>query len=173
MTLRQQLSDELARHAGLTGQNPRTISLSGPDQVNIAVEVAAVDSMSCAIREIRLTDPALANVDIDALKAWAEQLCSRITYLLENIGPLEVDADSTQILIRSTPPDQQQDATTFYEIILQSHSNGQFSLRRYRSEKGRAGRDQVDIQCTHEVLHRLVDDLVVTRPSAGTGAASP
>jgi hypothetical protein len=131
----------------------------------LAIDFTAVDTMSCSFREIRLRVPALASADSGILKQWAERLCSRVTYLLENIGPVEVDPEAGQVLVRSNPPDAQADGTAFYEIRLGSHANGNFSLRRYRAEKGAAGRTQVDMQTTHEVLVKLVDDLVDTIPA--------
>ena len=162
MSLNKQLTDELNRLGAFSASSPQTVSLSVPDQVDIAIDFLTVDSMSCAFREIRLNVPSLVNAGFDALKQWAESLCSRVTYLLENIGPLELDPDSKQVLIRSVPPDAQSDATRFYEIILQSHADGNFSLRRYRSDS--SGREQVEIQATHEVLGKLVNDLVETIP---------
>ena len=78
---------------------------------------------------------------------------------------LEIDPDAGQVLIRSTPPAQQLQGSKFYEMLLQSQTDGQFSLRRYLTEKGRPGRTQVDIQTTHEVLDKLLNDLVDTIPS--------
>ena len=161
MTLQNQLTDELKRLTGTTGQTAR---LTGPDGIELTVDFVAVDSMSCAVRELRLTVPTLAAADISTLKAWGERFCARITYLLEHIGPLEVDPDAGHVLIRSTPPDRQAGTATFYEIMLQAHSGGRFSLRRYRSEKGAPGREQVEIQTTHEVLQKLVRDLIETIP---------
>lgn len=162
MTIQTQLTNELMRLAGSSA--PQTVRLSGPDGVEVAIEFQAVDSMSCSLRELRLAVPALANADFGTLKAWGEELCRRINYLLEHIGPLELDPAAGYVLIRSTPPDRQSGATKFYEIMLQAHSGGHFSLRRYRTDKGTPGRQPVDIQCTHEVLHKLVNDLVETVP---------
>ena len=121
--------------------------------------------MSCSLAELRVTVPALNGARFDVLKQWAQALSSRITYLLENIGPLEYAPDQGKILIRSTPPDKQSGATQFYEVLLQSHSGGTFSLRRYRSQSGQPGRKAVDIHVTHEVLQKLVGDLIDTIPS--------
>lgn len=163
MTLQTQLTDELKRLAGVSGAS-QTVQLTGPDGVELAIDFVAVDSMSCSFQELRLTVPALAGADIGTLKAWGERFCARITYLLEHIGPLEVNPDAGHVLIRSIPPDRQAGTTKFYEIMLQAHSGGRFSLRRYRSEKGTPGREQVETQATHEVLHKLVHDLVDTVP---------
>ena len=164
MNLTAQLDHELTRLAGFHSRTPRTAALSTPDGVDLAVDFTAVDSMSCAFRELRLRVPRLAAAGLDPLKTWAQALSQRVTYLLENIGPLELDAATGQVLIRSTAPAQQSGATTFYEILLSSQGSGQFALRRYRSQKG-GGREQVDLQVTHEVLRKLVVDLVETIPA--------
>lgn len=163
-TLIQQLAKELKQLVGVATDQPQSVELSGPDGIRLTVDLTAVDSMSCSFREIRLRVPALVGAETYVLKQWAENLCQRVTYLLENIGPLEVDPENGQVLVRSTPPDQQPDGTMFYEVLLQSHSSGNFSLRRYSAVKGLPGRQQVDIQATHEVLQKLVTDLVETIP---------
>ena len=165
MSLSKQLNNELVRLIGFSSTNQQTVRLNGPDSVEIAVDLTAVDSMSCSSREIRLSVPALSGADFDTLKKWAEELCRRVTYLLENIGPLELDPDAGKVLIRSTPPHRQAGTMKFYEILLQSHSGGNFSLRRFQSETGKPGRDQVEIQTTHEMLQKLIEDLVETIPA--------
>ena len=166
MILQAELSSELTRIAGLSSSGPQTVRLNGPDGIDVAIDFRAVDSMSCAFQELRLAVPSLSDADLQTLKAWGERFCRRITYLLEHIGPLEVDPEAGQVLIRSTPPDRQPGTTRFYEVLLQSHSGGNFSLRRYRSEKGTPGREQVEIQTTHEALYKLVNDLIDTIPKA-------
>lgn len=165
MAFQSQIAAKLNQLAGFSGTAPNTVTLAGPNQVELDIDLTAVDTMSCSFREIRLRVPSLVDAGTETLKSWANALSTRVTYLLENIGPLEIDADSGKVLIRSTPPDQQSNATTFYEIILQSHADGNFSLRRFRSEKGQPGRQPVDIQTTREVLTKLIDDLVETIPA--------
>jgi len=164
MSLKDLLSHELSRLVGYASTSTKTISLAGPDQVHFALDFTAVDTMSCSLAEIRVLVPALANAKFDVLKEWAQALSKRITYLLEHIGPLEFSPDQGQVLIRSTPPDQQPNVTQFYEIRLQSQAGGKFTLRRFRAEKGSPGRKAVDIQLTHETLYKLVNDLVETIP---------
>ncbi|MGH7127331.1 MAG: hypothetical protein ACREJB_18670 [Planctomycetaceae bacterium] len=163
MTLNPSLTATLKTLRGRSGAGSAT--MSGPDGVELTIDFTAVDSMSCSFREIRLGAPALANAGLDALKAWADALCRRVTYLLENVGPLEVDPEAQQVLVRSTPPDRQSGATTYYEMVLEARSDGSFSLRRYRIDKGTTGREPVDVQVTHEVLHRLTADLLDTMPT--------
>lgn len=165
MSLANQLSKELQ---GLTSVNPpdvKTLVISGDDGIELAVDVTAVDSMSCSFREIRLSVPSLAGTGTDVLRQWADELCRRVNYLLENLGPLEVDEQGQQMLIRSTPPDRRDDETLFYEIVLQSHTGGRFSLSRFSTQRDGSGRQQVDMQATREVLAKLAGDLEESIPA--------
>ncbi len=162
MSLRPALSAELGRLRGYSSASPVAVHLQGPAGINIAIDLTIVDSLSCAFREITVHVPALQNAAFDALKKWAEALSQRITYLLEQLSPLEYDPQGGQVLIRSTSPDQLPDGTQYYEMILSSQGTGNFSLRRYKSVKGTTGRDPIDMQVTHEALYKLCDDLVDT-----------
>jgi hypothetical protein len=162
MSLRQQLAQELARLVGTTA--PTSVTATDPGGLRLQVDFTAVDTMSCSFAQIELFVPTLQNAAFDALRNWADSLSRRLTYLLENIGPLEYDPAAGQVLIRSAPPDKLPDGTQYYEIVLSSHTGGNFSLRRYRSTKGQPGRAPVDITVTHEVLLKLADDLVDTLP---------
>src|SRR3990172_701722 len=137
MSLRPQLNLELQRLVGVQGAS--SVSLAGPAGLRLQIHFAAVDSMSCCFSELELFVPALANAAFDVLRNWADDLSRRITYLLEQIGPLE-DAAAGQVLIRSVRPDSLPDGSQYYEVVLSSHSGGNFSLRRYRSTKGQPGR---------------------------------
>ena len=143
---------------------PVTVSVVEPTVCELTIDFTAIDSMSCAMSEMRLNVPSLAGSGTQELQAWSAALCQRVTYLLESIGTLEIDPTSNQVLIRSTPPQQQTTVTKFYEIILASQTGGLFTLRRYEASPGSAGRTPVDISITHEVLYRLVDDLMDTIP---------
>ena len=159
------LVSEIRKLAGFSGTAPKTVCVSGPNHVDLAVDVTAADSMSCSCREIRMRVPGLAGADASVLEKWAQNLCARVTYLLEQIQPLEIDQQAKQVLLRSQSPDKRQNATTFYEILLQSQGAGLFTLRRYRRNGKDAPREHVDLTMTHEVLERLADDLNAATPS--------
>lgn len=166
MTCGQQLIAEIRKLAGHGGPDAKTVSIPAPDSVELSVDVTAADSMSCSCRELRLRVPSLNGVAAPVLKKWAEALCARVTYLLEQLGPLEVDSQGKQVLIRSKSPDKRDSATTFYEVLLQSQGAGVFTLRRYRRDTQAASRQAVDLRTTHEVLEKLADDLIATIPSS-------
>ena len=164
MTLHNDVTSRVKSLAG--GPMPQTVSLAADKQIGIEIDLAAADSLSCAASEIRLAVPALAAGGFDTLKQWAERLCRKVTYLLENIGPLELEPDAGRVLVRSTTPDAQDGARRYYEILLEARGGGTCSLRRYLYEKGSGGRQPVDMSLTHEVLGKLLTDLVDTAPAA-------
>lgn len=148
------------------GPMPAThaVALPTPQPVTLTLELSAVDRLSCALAELRISAPHLSSAGFPALEAWGRQLCARITYLLEQIGPLELDPAAGTVLIRSDPPDQHSGTAQYYEILLQTHGAGQFTLRRYRADKSAGGRVPVDLYLTHETLDKLANDLIASLP---------
>lgn len=163
MGLRDSLNRELAAQRGLNVVIPvrSTVVDNG---LTLEIDFLAIDTLGCAFEQLALTVPALQGAAFDRFKAWAQNLSQRITYLLEQIAPLEFDESAGEVLIRSSPPDQLPDGTQYYEILLQSQAGGRFTLRRYRSVKGQPGRQPAALMMTHEVLLKLTDDLVDTIP---------
>ena len=164
MNLSTQLNHELRQLAGFVSTTPKRVDLTDDDDVRLSVDFVAVDTLSCAFRELLLHVPKLMGRELAVLKQWADALAKRVTYLLENIGPIEIDRLGDKILIRSNPPDRSSTATKFYEVLLSAKSNGTFSLKRFSFEPGSSGRQNVDIQLTHEVLNKLIRDLLETVP---------
>lgn len=157
MSLTNQLMQILNGMTGFSSQQPQTVGVTEPADVHLELDVTSVDRLSCAFHELRLTVPAFQKSGVDQLKLWADDLCRRVTYLLEQLGAVEIDPVSGQAQIRSTRPDRQDDQTRYYEIVLQNP--GLLILRRYQIVPG-SNREQIDLQATHEVLQKLVPDLV-------------
>jgi hypothetical protein len=173
MLLHEQITHSLDQLKGLDSGVPTTVDWSIEGGPAIAVDFTVVDSLSCAFRELRVAADELKNSRFDALQSWADALCKKVTYLLEHIGPLESDMAAQTVLIRSTPPTKQTGSdqpgqTTFYEMLVQAP--GILSLRRYTRAAHSADRSLCDIQITHEVLSKLVQDIVAAIPSAATAS---
>ena len=164
MLLHEKIVHSLAGLKGLDADVPTSVDWSTDGGPAIAVDFTIVDSLSCAFRELRVSADELKSAAFDALQAWADTLCKKVTYLLEHIGPLERDAAAQTVLIRSTPPSKQPEQTTFYEMLVQAP--GTLSLRRYTRVAHSPDRTSCDIQITHEVLQKLVQDIVAAIPSA-------
>ena len=93
------------------------------------------------------------------LEALADPIDQRVNQQRGDDCEHAVDPQTGQALVRSTRPDVQVDQTRYYEIVLQMP--GQLTLRRYQVVPGQP-REQIDLQVTHEVLQKLVPDLVQT-----------
>ena len=165
MSLSLELSAALNPLIGMTFVPPKTVAVSDASGITLAVDLISVESLGVSCEELRLDASTLNAATIDTLKKWAHDLCRRVTYLLENLGPLEFDAQENQVLIRSTQVDKSAPGTTkYYEVMLSSLGAGRFSLRRYRNDNTGSGRVPVPLQLTHEQLSKLVNDLVTTIP---------
>ncbi|SFI54179.1 hypothetical protein [Planctomicrobium piriforme] len=164
MGLRDDLEQRLRSLHAASAVMPMSVHVSDASGITLQLDLSQLDSMSCAFSELSLFVPKLRNAPFDVLKRWATALSQRVSYLLEKIGPLEFDPKNGQVLIRSTPPNTLSSGTQYYEIMLSSSGNGTFVLKRFKSIAGQPGRQAVDIQVTHEVLLKLVDDLIDTIP---------
>ncbi len=123
--------------------------------------------MSCSCRELRMRVPGSERSRAPMCsKSGHTTSAARVTYLLEQLGPLEIDSEGKQVLIRSKSPDKRDNSTTFYEVLLQSQGAGLFTLRRYRRDSQGAPRQHVDLRTTHELLEKLADDLIATIPAS-------
>jgi hypothetical protein len=165
MLLSNEIEHVLSQRQGLSSPTPATASLTSVPGVELTIAFQAVDSMSCAIWELQLTVPHLAQADLKLLEQWSTDLCSRVSYLLEGMAAIELDPTLGSILVRSSAPTRTGPCGEYYEVFLQSQGADCFALRRYRFEAGRPGRTQVALTVTHEVLKRLVHDIIDTIPN--------
>ena len=158
-TLSTQLDAELARLAPGGG----AASLAADNNVALAAELAAIETLGVSLSHLALDVPHLAGASQATLEQWGRDLCDRVTYLLEGLGPLEFDPQKNELLIRSVPPSRDAGATSYFEVMLTAAGNGAFTLARYRTTPG-SGRTREDVALTRETLHRLVRDAVETIP---------
>lgn len=164
MNLHEQIARSLTELRGFASDVPTTVGWSADGGPTVEVDFTAVESLGCAFRELRVAAAELRDGPFDTLKTWADQICQKINYLLEPLRPLEIDAQSQVVLVRSAPPEKNGEQTSFYE--LQIASTGALSLRRYVCFGRDAQRESSDIRITHEVLVKLVSDLIAAIPPA-------
>jgi hypothetical protein len=170
MLLIDQVSETLTQLKGLESAKPRSATWSDDVKVGLEIDFVAVENLSCAFRELRFIVPSLQDASLAVLQAWSKSVCDRITYLLEHIGLLEVDPLSVTVLIRSTPPEHDGGRVSFYEILVQP--TGCLNLRRFSRMRGEPERQPQDIRVTHEVLRKLIHDLVTSVSALATNPAS-
>lgn len=156
MNLKTRLQDELNRAAMSAGQSGAfpPVALDLPQGQLICV-LTSVDQLACAFERMTFRTPALADASLDQLTAVATALSRRLSYLLEAISPVEIDAESCVVQLRSNPPLKDDEGTSYYELVVR---RGELELCRYTKESG-AARHLVPATVTREVLYRLAQDL--------------
>lgn len=93
------------------------------------------------------------------LRGWAESIAARSSGLLERLRMLEVDDSRSEAILRSDRPTEKADALAYYEVRL--HGTTRATVHRYRADRAAGGkREQVAFALTHEVLAKLIDDIV-------------
>ena len=123
---------------------------------SIAVTADCVDVVGCRLWEVTLRRTSEAPPA--DLKSRAEQICARVTGLLEPLCLVEVDAPRHVALLRSEQPGQLDNERFYYEVLLEGE--GGRVVRRYQTPHvGEPRRQQVAFTLTHEALAKLVRDL--------------
>lgn len=122
----------------------------------LSCHLVALDSLACAFTRVSLRAETLRGFSSEQLRSAAETLSKRLTYLLEPIRPIEIDADGAVVQLRSDPPQQEPERTSYYELLLSR--SGELSVVRYARHAGQT-RQPIPAQVTREVLIRLAGDL--------------
>ncbi len=138
-----------------------TLPVACPRQMEVAegsqslmIEIAAWDGLGCEFDLLTVSDPRLATASVSDLHKLGEQLARRLTYLLEPIHLIEVDAEQGAQL-RSSPPEKTAAAIHYYELCADRRG---LALQRFQSSPG-GPRTTIPAQVTRQVLWRLVGDL--------------
>ena len=149
MTLAIQFESALAAAGG-----PQTVTAqAGPRSVRCGL--SEVTSLAVNVDALVLETTELAAAGIDRLEKISNDLSARVNYLLEPLGPVEIDADTCTVQMRSMPPHKDDDGCNYYELLVRR--GGALSLCRYRKEPGQP-RTAIPATLTREVLVRLVGD---------------
>jgi hypothetical protein len=115
--------------------------------------------LAVTVEALALETPELAGATAAQLQAASRDLAARVNYLLEPIAPIETDATGCSVQMRSNPPQRDDNAFRYYELLLRR--GGSIELARYEKQPGQP-RVRVPAVLTHEVVGRLVDDFSTT-----------
>jgi hypothetical protein len=120
-----------------------------------AVTAECVDVVGCRLWELALRrSDATATLD---LREHAQQICQRVTGLLEPLRLVEVDDVQNVALLRSEQPGQVGEDRFYYEVRLTN--DGGSVVRRFQVPRaGQPHRQQVAFALTHDALAKLVRD---------------
>jgi hypothetical protein len=125
--------------------------------VNLSAD--RVDTLGVALHRLEAVRDAALPADPAALEAHARKAAGRVTGLLEPLRLIEIDRPREIVLLRSEAPPTKGENVLYYEVEYQGRNR--VTVQRYSaSKKSPAGRDAVPFTLTHEVLAKLVDDLV-------------
>ena len=151
MTLQNQFEQELL-NSGSGG--PATVAVHESPR-HLSCDVVEQNSLAVSFDQLRLATDELASADASKLERIGKALAERLTYLMEPIAPIEIDASACVVQLRSSPPQRDDDGRSYYELIVRR--GGEIALTRFRKENGGA-RQQIAATVTREVLLRLVGD---------------
>jgi hypothetical protein len=151
-------NDFLAELQAIIGQsNQLVVVADGPRTVRGAID--RCEALAVGASEFVLESSELSGVDVAKLESASRSLCGRVNYLLEPIAPIETDADSCTVQMRSNPPLAGDTGTIYYELLLRR--GGSIELARYEKQPS-APRVRVAATLTHEVIGRLIEDFNAT-----------
>jgi hypothetical protein len=151
MKLQNQFEQELLT---LGNGGAATVAVSESPR-HLSCNVVERNSLAVSFDQLRLATDELASADSAELERIGKALSSRLTYLMEPIAPIEIDAAACVVQLRSCPPQRDDDGRSYYELIVRR--GGEIALTRYRKTNGGA-RQQITATVTREVLLRLVGD---------------
>jgi hypothetical protein len=138
---------------------PCSISVEdGPNRLGL--ELTALDAVGVAFDGLEFAATDRTDWSSEALNAWGRRLADRVTYLLEPLKVIEIDAGGGEVQVRSTAPTPRADQRGFYEVRLRRQ--GTLRLERFVFDDASRQRRRGSCQLTREVLERLADDIVAS-----------
>jgi len=125
----------------------------------LTCDITERNALAVSFDRLRLATAELAAADAARLERIGKALAAKLTYLMEPICPIEIDADACVVQLRSNPPHRDgDDSRSYYELIVRR--GGEIALTRYRKENCGA-RQPIAATVTREVLLRLVGDFCI------------
>src|SRR6476619_6182612 len=134
MTLQNQFEQELLK---LGDGGPATVAVHDSHR-HLSCDVVERNSLAVSFNQLRLVTDELASADAAKLERIGKALAGRLTYLMEPIAPIEIDAAACVVQLRSNPPQRDDDGRSYYELIVRR--GGEIALARNRKENGDARR---------------------------------
>lgn len=93
------------------------------------------------------------------LSAKAAALARQLSYLEEPLAVWELDGREGIAQLRSSPPQRDGEAISYWEVVLRTGERASATLARFRWQPGLAEREQVDYPATFAIVARLTNSL--------------
>jgi hypothetical protein len=130
----------------------------GPNRLTLSL--TALDTVGVAFDSLEFVATDRPDWSSDALRAWGERLAARVTYLLEPLKVIEIDAQGGEVQIRSQAPTARAQQRGFYEVRL--YKQGSLRMERFVYNDATRERQRTACQLTREVVERLADDIAAS-----------
>ena len=138
---------------------PCTVTVDdGPHRVTL--HLTALDTVGVAFSSLEFATSSRAEWSSDTLNHWGTQLSSRVSYLMEPLKVLEVDAGGGEVQLRSQSPTERNSEKGYYEMRL--YRQGMLRMQRFTYDGATRQRRDSPCQLTREVLERLADDIAAS-----------
>jgi hypothetical protein len=159
MTLAETLLQKLADWRP-AGEGRHAVGLSLPDHGwTVRLTADRVDTLGCLLTEVESERTSAVPDDDKLLEAHARRAAGRVTGLLEPLRLVEIDRVRHVALVRSDAPPHKDGSVHYYEITFRGRNR--VTVERFKAAKqSPAKRESIPFVLTHEVLAKLVDDLV-------------
>ena len=146
-------------------KTPRPTSCPAPSRSRtvpnrLTLNLTALDTVGLAFDALEFADDQPARVVVGRPQSWGDRLADRVTYLMEPLKVLEVDASGGEVQIRSQSPTTRDDQRSYYEVRL--FKQGTLRMERFAFDEASRRRRRIPCQFTREVLERLADDLAAS-----------
>jgi len=126
----------------------------------LTLHMTALDTVGVAYSSLEFVTTSRAERSSEALREWGERLAARVTYLMEPLKVIEIDAGGGEVQIRSQSPTPRADQRGYYEVRLSRP--GILRMERFALDPVTRQRRSTTCQLTREVLERLADDIAAS-----------
>jgi hypothetical protein len=158
MSLSRKIAAALDARAEAGGLPAEVSASDGPHKVALTLEAGG--KVGVAFDRLEYTCAERTDWSAEALKAWGDRLAARLTYLMEPLVVLEVDAVGGEVELRSQLPTARDGTRSYYELRLDR--GGTLRLTRKVYDESTRTRRAASCQLTREALERLADDLAAS-----------
>ncbi|QEH37770.1 hypothetical protein OJF2_63610 [Aquisphaera giovannonii] len=124
------------------------------------LHLTALDSVGVGLDSLEFQATDRTEWSSEELNAWGTRLADRVTYLLEPLKVLEIDAGGGEVQLRSQAPTPRNDRRSYYEVRL--FRSGLLRLERIAFDEATRRRERAACHLTREVLERLANDIVAS-----------
>jgi hypothetical protein len=126
----------------------------------LTLHLTGLDTVGVAFTNLEFASSKQSEWSSETLKGWGDRLASRVTYLMEPLKVVEIDAGGREVQMRSQRPTPRDEQRGYYEIRLFGH--GALRMQRCVFNDETRERRQTPCQLTREVLERLADDIAAS-----------